>query len=122
MALFRIATWKEDKLLKERMTQYVKEGLKREEILSFLKKDFDQYAWSIRSSIILRKLLLNLCLGTPLEVGARGKLPYLIPPSLWAGLSVMVQFQKSQDLRSYKLMISINIHDMIYLFTKLCKC
>ena len=35
--------------LQEKLKQYVKEALKREEILSFLRKDFSQYQWSIRT-------------------------------------------------------------------------
>ena len=31
------------------MSRYIKQGLQRQEILDFLKRDFAQYAWSIRT-------------------------------------------------------------------------
>jgi hypothetical protein len=31
------------------MTKYIMQGLEQEEILHFLKRDFSQYAWSIRT-------------------------------------------------------------------------
>lgn len=46
---FRTNTWKEDASLKDEMRKFVKQGLQREEMLSFLRRDFDQYAWSIRT-------------------------------------------------------------------------
>ena len=46
---FRTNTWKEDASLKDEMLKFVKQGLKREEMLSFLRRDFDQYAWSLRT-------------------------------------------------------------------------
>lgn len=48
-AYFRNDSWKEDVFLKEEMSKYVSQGLQREEILDFLKRDFAQYAWSIRT-------------------------------------------------------------------------
>ena len=42
-------SWKGDVELQEKLKQYVKEALKREEILSFLRRDFSQYQWSIRT-------------------------------------------------------------------------
>ena len=45
--LFR--TWKEDLNLREKLNDYVTEGLRREEILDFMLRDFDCYAWSIRT-------------------------------------------------------------------------
>ena len=49
MAALCDASWKDDEELKEKLVQYVREGLKREEILSFVKENFGQYAWSVRS-------------------------------------------------------------------------
>ena len=43
------STWKEDDNLKEAMTKLVQQGLQRIEALDFLKRDFPQYPWSIRT-------------------------------------------------------------------------
>ena len=48
-ARIRDDTWKDDLPLKERLNEHVKEGLHREEILDFMLKDFDQYAWGMRT-------------------------------------------------------------------------
>ena len=45
----RFSSWKEDDLLKDALKTYVKQGLQREEAIDFLRKDFPQYAWSIRT-------------------------------------------------------------------------
>ena len=42
-------SWKEDSNLREKLKDYVTEGLRREEILDFRLRDFDCYAWSIRT-------------------------------------------------------------------------
>ncbi len=42
-------SWKEDKHLEKTLSQYVKEGLRREEILDFLSRDFPEYACSLRT-------------------------------------------------------------------------
>ena len=44
-----MATWIHDDNLREAMSQYVLQGLQRSEILDFLRRDFPQYLWSIRS-------------------------------------------------------------------------
>ena len=51
MAAARIRNdpWKEDLNLREKLKDYVTEGLRREEILDFMLRDFDCYAWSIRT-------------------------------------------------------------------------
>ena len=49
MAYFQNTGWREDEQLKEDMSKDVREGLQRAEILDFLKRDFPQYAWSIRT-------------------------------------------------------------------------
>ena len=49
MADNRFSSWKEDDLLKDALKTYVKQGLQREEAIDFLRKDFPQYAWSIRT-------------------------------------------------------------------------
>ena len=41
--------WKEDETLKETLKRYVKDGLQREEILDFVQRDFQSYAWSIQT-------------------------------------------------------------------------
>ena len=43
------STRKEDDKLKEDMTQLVQQGLQRIEALDFLKRDFPQYPWSLRT-------------------------------------------------------------------------
>ena len=43
------STWKEDDNLKEAMTELVQQRLQRIEALDFLKRDFPQYPWSIRT-------------------------------------------------------------------------
>eukprot|EP00794_Sanderia_malayensis_P011558 gene11558-12749_t len=45
----RFAAWKEDELLRTAMQEYVKQGLKREETLSFSQRDFSHYKWSMRT-------------------------------------------------------------------------
>ena len=47
----RLAIWKtdHDEALKAEMQRFMKQGLKRSEIVDFLPKDFAQYPWSIRS-------------------------------------------------------------------------
>jgi hypothetical protein len=40
-------SWKDDGKLKKDLDQYVRENLKRSEILDFVKRDFPEYAWSI---------------------------------------------------------------------------
>ena len=54
--LFNIATarirnndWRENEELKEALTRYVKENLRRNEVLDFVSRDFSEYAWSLRT-------------------------------------------------------------------------
>ncbi|XP_028412126.1 uncharacterized protein LOC114534852 [Dendronephthya gigantea] len=49
MAYFRNNNWVEDEQLKEQMARHVREGYQRNEMLDFLRRDFPQYAWSIRT-------------------------------------------------------------------------
>ena len=49
MAYIRNNNWKEDDILKSDLKKYVKEDLRRTEILDFMKRDFSQYAWSLSS-------------------------------------------------------------------------
>ena len=49
MAYIRNIHWKEDAILKSDLKKYVKEDLRRTEILDFMKRDFSQYAWSLSS-------------------------------------------------------------------------
>ena len=42
----RSTLWRTDEKLVEDMKKYVRRGLRREEILDFLARDFPQYAWS----------------------------------------------------------------------------
>ena len=49
MAALRGAAWKHDQELEKKLVQYVREGLKREEMLGFVKQNVGQYPWSIRS-------------------------------------------------------------------------
>ena len=51
MAAFCVPSdlWKADDYLKNEITRYVTQGLKRTEMLGFLRSDFQQYAWSIRT-------------------------------------------------------------------------
>ena len=55
-SVFKMATarirneeWQQDDDLKDMLARYVKENLRRREILDFVCRDFDQYAWSLRS-------------------------------------------------------------------------
>ena len=41
--------WREDGSLQEKLSTYVLQCLQRVELLDFVKKDFPQYKWSIRS-------------------------------------------------------------------------
>ena len=51
MATARIRNdeWKQDVDLKDTLTRYVKENLRRTEILDFVSMDFNLYSWSLRS-------------------------------------------------------------------------
>ena len=49
MAHIRNMHWKEDDILKSDLEKYVKEDLRRTEILDFMKRDSSQYAWSLSS-------------------------------------------------------------------------
>ena len=40
--------WQEDERLKEALTCYVRENLRRNEVLDFVSRDFSDYAWSLR--------------------------------------------------------------------------
>ena len=42
-------SWMEDLRLKQELEKYVRQGLKRDEILNFMERDFDEYAWSLRT-------------------------------------------------------------------------
>ena len=48
-ARLRNDSWKEGLNLKEKLNDYVTEGLRGEEILDFMLRDFDCYAWSVRT-------------------------------------------------------------------------
>ena len=48
-ARIRNESWIEDEELKEVMKKYVSQGLRREEILDYLERDFSQYAWSFQT-------------------------------------------------------------------------
>ena len=45
----RNASWMEDLDLKEELQKYVRQGLKRDEILNFMERDFGDYAWNLRT-------------------------------------------------------------------------
>ena len=45
----RNVDWKEDQSLRNDLENYVKENLRRNEILDFLNRDYPQYAWSLSS-------------------------------------------------------------------------
>jgi hypothetical protein len=49
MAYLRNVDWKDDQSLKNDLEKYVKEDLRRKEMLDFLKRDYPQYAWSLSS-------------------------------------------------------------------------
>ena len=49
MAYLRNVDWKEDQSLKNDLEKYVKEDLRRKELLDFLKRDYAQYTWSLSS-------------------------------------------------------------------------
>ena len=48
-ARIRNDAWKNDLELKEKLLCYIKQGLRRQEVLDFMGRDFDQYAWSMSS-------------------------------------------------------------------------
>ena len=41
--------WEDDENLKQDLAMYVRQGLKRDEIISFLNPDYSCYKWSIRT-------------------------------------------------------------------------
>ena len=45
----RNASWIEDEALKDDLEKYVKQDLRRNEILDFVRRDYSQYAWSLSS-------------------------------------------------------------------------
>ena len=47
MASLRDIPWREDVRLQEDLRNYVRQNMKRKEMLDFLKRDFPTYAWSI---------------------------------------------------------------------------
>lgn len=49
MAVARNDSWKEDDNLREDLTKYVSQMFKREEILNFVSRDYQNYHWSVRS-------------------------------------------------------------------------
>ena len=42
-------TWKEDEDLNQDLEEYVREELKRDEILDFVSKTYPSYAWSLHT-------------------------------------------------------------------------
>ena len=49
MSRVRNSNWEDDEELKEDLERYVKQNLKREEILDFVLKKYPMYAWSLRT-------------------------------------------------------------------------
>ncbi len=49
MAYMRNTDWQEDMALKDDLEKYVKQDLRRKEVLDFLEQDYSQYAWSFSS-------------------------------------------------------------------------
>ena len=54
--IFKMATgrirnndWQEDERLKGALTRYVRENLRRNEVLDFVSRDFSEYTWSLRT-------------------------------------------------------------------------
>lgn len=45
----RNASWMEGRRLKEELEKCVHQGLKRDEILKFMERNFGEYAWSLRT-------------------------------------------------------------------------
>ena len=41
--------WEHDDILNETLLKLVEQGLQRTEIISFVKRDFSQYCWSLRT-------------------------------------------------------------------------
>ena len=46
-ALIRNSDWEDDEQLKSDLQRYVKQNLRRREILDFVRRDFPGYAWSL---------------------------------------------------------------------------
>ena len=51
MAFMRSSDWKDDERLKDSLEEYSRQGLQRQEILSFMKKDFSHYACLVFANI-----------------------------------------------------------------------
>ena len=49
MANARSGKWEEDESLQDCLRNYIHQGLKRSEVLSYMMKDFGQYRWSLRT-------------------------------------------------------------------------
>ena len=71
----RSSDWKDDERLKDSLEEYSRQGLQRQEILSFMKKDFSHYAWSLRT--LDRRLRWWRELHERLEKYFKEKLSYL---------------------------------------------
>ena len=46
-ALIQNSDWEDDEQLKSDLQRYVKQNLRRREILDFVRRDFPEYAWSL---------------------------------------------------------------------------
>jgi len=49
MERIRNDSWKNDEELRLRLKELVSQGLQRREILSYVRRDFNQYSWSLRT-------------------------------------------------------------------------
>ena len=45
----RSSEWKDDGQLQEDITQYVREGLQRKQVLDYMERDYSKYKWSMRT-------------------------------------------------------------------------
>uniref|UniRef100_A0A7M5VD28 Uncharacterized protein n=1 Tax=Clytia hemisphaerica TaxID=252671 RepID=A0A7M5VD28_9CNID len=48
-ARIRNETWKDNEALKFKIEEYILQGLQRNEIISYLKRDFEEYSWTPRT-------------------------------------------------------------------------
>ena len=89
--VYRNDAWQRDYQLEEEMKKFVKQGIKRKEILDFLRHDFPQYAWRIPTLDRFRHFNINyidenvsvdeVCDAVATELRGPGKLPFALLPS-----------------------------------------
>lgn len=94
----RFSSWKEDYLLNGELQKYVKQGLKREEAIDFLRKDFPQFAWSNRTLDERLRHFEVYCKDDTISVEKRLKRNWKAQVSYWGILRHAQENETKYDL------------------------